>query len=249
VRYYNALASSSPSALQRFIGMVRSPRATLTDAVRHRRSLDLAVLIIVISVICSSGFLMTRVGRLAALDQQVRQLESFGAVVTDDTYETLRALVPYRPIVSAAAIVVGWPILWIGGARVLVAVGDRVLGRPRGPDENTARRREQALTIVVHASAILAVRAMVAAPINYARESLGGATSLSMIMPAFGQSTFPARLFGAVDVFVVWWVVLVALGVSILYQTRTLPIARWLFGAYAVGAAALALTQALRGGV
>jgi hypothetical protein len=151
--------------------------------------------------------------------------------------------------VSAAFIVVGWPILWVGGARVLVAVCDRVLGRPRGPDENTARRREQALTIVVHASAILAVRAMVAAPINYARESLGGATSLSLIMPAFGESTFPARLFGAVDVFVVWWVVLVALGVSILYQTRTLPIARWLFGAYAGGAAALALTQALRGGV
>ena len=43
--------------------------------------------------------------------------------------------------------------------------------------------------------------------------------------------------------------VLVALGVSILYQTRALPIARWLFGAYAGGAAVIALTQALRGGV
>ena len=68
-------------------------------------------------------------------------------------------------------------------------------------------------------------------------------------MPAFGESTFPARLLGALDIFVVWWVVLVALGLSMLYQTRTLPIARWLFGAYAAGAAALALTQALRGGV
>jgi hypothetical protein len=47
----------------------------------------------------------------------------------------------------------------------------------------------------------------------------------------------------------VWWVVLIAMGLSILYQTRTLPIARWLLGAYAAGAAALALTQALRGGV
>ena len=34
---------------------------------------------------------MTRVGQLAALDQQVRQLESFGAiVVTDETYAELR---------------------------------------------------------------------------------------------------------------------------------------------------------------
>ena len=221
--------------------MVRSPKATLTEAVRHPRSLDLAVVIVAIAAVCSSGFLMTRVGQLAALDQQVRQLESFGVVITDERYEALRAMVPYRPIVTAAVILIGWPVLWLLSARAV-----QWLGRRMGRGEATF---QQVLTIVVHASAILAVRAIVAAPINYARESLGGATSFSIIMPAFGESTFPARLFGAVDIFIVWWVVIVALGVSILYQTRTLPIARWLFGAYAGGAAALALTQALRGGV
>jgi len=221
--------------------MVRSPKATLTEAVRHPRSLDLAVVIVAIAAVCSSGFVMTRVGQLAALDQQVRQLESFGVVITDERYEALRAMVPYRPMVTAAVIIIGWPVLWLLSARAV-----QWLGRRMGRGEATF---QQVLTIVVHASAILAVRAIVAAPINYARESLGGATSFSIIMPAFGESTFPARLFGAVDIFIVWWVVLVALGVSILYQTRTLPIARWLFGAYAGGAAAVALTQALRGGV
>ena len=102
----------------------------------------------------------------------------------------------------------------------------------------------------MHASAIFA-RACDrrSARVNYARESLGGATSLSVVMPSFSESTFPARLLGAIDIFVLWWVVLVAMGLSILYQTRTLPIARWLFGAYAAGAVALALTQALRGGI
>ena len=217
--------------------MVRSPRATLTQAAKEPRWVDLAAMILAIAVACSSGFLMTRVGQLAALDQQVRQLESFGVVVTDDTYDTLRSLVPYRPMVAAAVIGIGWPILWLLIARVVWWFGDRRV------------TFHQVLAVVVHASAILAVREIVAAPINYARESLGGATSLSMIMPAFGESTFPARLFGAIDIFIVWWVVLIALGLSILYQTRTLPIARWLFGVYAGGAAALALTQALRGGV
>ncbi|RPI55788.1 MAG: hypothetical protein EHM55_06765 [Acidobacteria bacterium] len=258
--------------------MVRSPRATLTHAILHPRSLDLAILIVVISAACSVGFLLTRVGQLAALDQQVRQLESFGAVVDDRTYAELRRLVPYRPAMSAAAILAGWPALWLVVAGILQLVGNRfadTLPRrpvrqsaereggsdedtprrrslPRRSDEDTPRRRAtfaQVLTIVVHASAILAVRALVAAPVNYARESLGGATSLSMVMPSFGESTFPARLLGAVDVFVLWWVVLVAMGLSILYRTRTLPIARWLFGAYAAGAMALALTQALRGGL
>ena len=221
--------------------MVRSPRATLADVVRNPRSLDLGVLIVVISAACSAGFLLTRVGQLAALDQQVRQLESLGAVITDQRYEDLRALVPYRPAISAAFIVIGWPLLWLAAARAIQQVGRRA-----GRGEASFA---QVLAVVVHASAILAVRALVAAPLNYARESLGGATSLSMVMPAFGESTFPARLLGAVDIFIVWWVVLIAMGLSILYQTRTLPIARWLFGAYAGGAAALALTQAFRGGI
>lgn len=221
--------------------MVRSPRVTLTSAVRNPQTLDLAILVVVISAVCSVGFLMTRVGQLAALDQQVRQFESFGVAITDDTYEQLRDVAPYRPVISAAFIVIGWPILWL-----LTAGFVRWLGRRAGRGEITFA---QALTVVVHASAIFAVRALIAAPVNYARESLGGATSLGSVLPAFGESTFPARLLGAMDIFVVWWVLLIALGVSILYQTRTLRIARWLFVVYAAGAAVLALTQALRGGV
>lgn len=240
-RKIQPLVSSSPHAVQRFIGMVRSPRATLTSAVRNPRSLDLAVLIVAISAACSAALLATRVGRLAALDQHVRQLESFGVAVTDARYEQLRHVVAYQPVVAAAFIAIGWPIVWLLTAYVV-----QWFGRRGGRGGATFA---QVLTVVVHASAILAVRALVAAPINYASESLGGATSLSSVMPAFGESTFPARLLGAVDLFVVWWMVLIAIGVSILYQTRTLPIARWLFGAYAGGAAVLALTQALRGGV
>jgi len=234
--------------------MVRAPRATLSNAVAHPRSLDLALLIVGISAACSVGFLLTRVGQLAALDQQTRQLESFGAVVDDATYAKLRSLVPYRPAIAAATILIGWPVLWVAGAGLLQALGNRFTeSLPRQSDDASAARRRatfaQVLTIVVHASSVFAVRAIIAAPVNYARESLGGATSLSMVMPSFSESTFPARLLGAVDIFVLWWVVLVAMGLSILYQTRTLPIARWLFGAYAAAAVALALAQVLRGGM
>ena len=195
------------------------------------------MVIIAVAATCSVGFLLTGVGRLAALDQAVRQLESLGATITDNRYAELRHLQSYRPIISAAAIVIGWPMMWMFAAFIFRAISKR------------RATFAQALTVVVHASSILAARAVVAAPINYARESLGGSTSLGVLLPIFGETTFAARLFGAVDVFLVWWVILIAMGLSILYRTRTLPIARWLLGAYAAGAAALALTQALRGGV
>jgi hypothetical protein len=219
--------------------MVRSPRATLEQVIQHPRSLDLAVLVVAISAACTAGYLSTQVGQLAGLDQQVRQFEAFGVEVTDDRYAQLRRLAPYRPIASAAAIVVGWPLAWAALAWIVQRIGERV---------QAAVSYAQALAVVVHASAILAVRSVVALPINYARESLGGATSLALLMPAFGESTFPARLFSAVDLFLLWWTALMAMGLGRLYGRPTMSIARWLLGAYAAGAIAVATVQALRGG-
>jgi len=221
--------------------MVRSPRATLAAAIARPRSLDLGLLTVTVSTVCSVSFLVTRAGQLAALDQQVRQLESLGTVVTDQLYMQLRDWERYRPLLSALGISVGWPALWISGAAVITAIGNRT-GRAQATFA-------QVLSVLVHASSILALRAMVALPIHFMRESLGGATSLATILPGLGDASFAARLFGAIDVFVIWGVLLAALGLGMLYQTRALTIARWVFGAYATGAAALALTQALRGGV
>jgi hypothetical protein len=248
------LIDSNSNALQRLIGMVRSPRATLTRVIARPRSLDLGIVIVVISAVCSAGFLLTEVGQLAALDQQVRQLESFGADVTDERYAQLRSWIPYRPAITAVIIVVGWPALWLAVAAIVKAAGDRACRPPPrgGHAPQTARRGPtfaQVLTVIVHASAIFALRSLIVAPLNYARESIGGATSLSVVMPAFGESTFPARLLGAVDLFMLWWVALAAMGLGMLYETRTVPIARWLLATYAAGAIVLALTQALRGGV
>jgi hypothetical protein len=238
------------------MGMVRSPRATLSAAIARPRSFDLAVLIVTVSTVCSVGFLMTGVGRLAALDQLVRQLESLGTVVDDQLYARLRDWERYRPLLSALGIIVGWPVLWIGGAALIKSVGAiGAIGAvgPIGATGNRAGRAQatfaQVLTVLVHASSVLALGAIVALPIDYLRESLGGATSLATMLPGLGDGSFAGRLFGAVDVFVLWWVVLAALGLGVLYQTRTMTIARWLLGAYATGAAALALTQSLRGGV
>jgi hypothetical protein len=226
------------NTLSPLIGMLRSPRQTLAAGIARPRPLGVAALILVISAACSAGFLMTRVGRLAGVDQQVRQLESMGTVMTDQLYGELRAWEPYRPLISGALILLGWPLLWAGAAWVIVAVARRA---------NVTFA--QVYTVLVYASSVFALRAVVAMPINYARESLGGATSLGVIVPGLGDATFVARLFGALDIFALWWLALVALGLGMLYHVRAASIARWLLGAYATGAAALALTQALRGGV
>src|SRR5262245_65237030 len=105
--------------------MVQSPRRTLAAAVSQPRSFDLAALIVLISAACSAAFLMTRVGWLAALDQQVRQLESVGTVVTDQLYGRVRQWQHYRLALSVLGIVAGWPAGWALTAAVIRAIGKR----------------------------------------------------------------------------------------------------------------------------
>jgi hypothetical protein len=102
--------------------------------------------------------------------------------------------------------------------------------------------------VVVHASAILAWRAVIAAPLNYARETAGGSTSLGALMPAFGGVPFLAETLGAIDIFALWALTLASMGLSMLYRRPTFSVARWLFGAYVAAAMLFALTKILLGG-
>jgi hypothetical protein len=221
--------------------MVVRPRETLTAACAEPASLATALIVLVVAAAADLSFLATDVGRLAALDQGVRQLESVGIVVTDEMYGRMLAAQPYQPVVRAAVILVGWPLGWLVLAWLLRAVYER-----RG-----AARASfwQVHTLVVHAAVVLAVRAVVAWPLNYARESLGGATTLGALFPVLSESSVVARLLGAVDLFALWGIALLALGLSILYERRPAACAKWLVGAYAAAALVLAVTQAIRGGV
>jgi len=51
-----------------------------------------------------------------------------------------------------------------------------------------------------------------------------------------------------IDIFVVWWVFVLAVGVAVLYRRRTQPIAIGLFGVYAVIALAVATIMSRLGG-
>jgi hypothetical protein len=60
------------------------------------------------------------------------------------------------------------------------------------------------------------------------------------------DTSFLARLAGMVDLFLVWWVVVLAIGFGVLYKRRTGPIAVAFFILYALIAVAIAAIQAAR---
>ena len=83
---------------------------------------------------------------------------------------------------------------------------------------------------------------------NYAREATGAAISLRVLSPGLDGASFAGRVLGSLDVFVLWWVVLLAIGVGLLYgrQARSLTVA--FLGVYAGLALLLAAAMTALGG-
>ena len=72
--------------------------------------------------------------------------------------------------------------------------------------------------------------------------------NLGALLPMLPEKSFLASLLGAVDVFLVWWIVVLAMGLAVLYRRRTQPIAISLLAVYAVIAIVIAVVKSRVGG-
>jgi hypothetical protein len=182
----------------------------------------------------------TEVGQVALVDQWERTSLAFGRPVDDASYADMQALSASGPLYGVAMSLASGPVLTVALAAVIALVF-----RSRG-DRNVSF--SQVLAVIAHASVILALRQLVSAPVSYARETIGGATSLGLLFPALDAGSFAGRFVGTLDVFVLWWVVLLGVGVGILYERRARSVAVAFLGVYAGLALLLAATMTALGG-
>jgi hypothetical protein len=77
---------------------------------------------------------------------------------------------------------------------------------------------------------------------------MGSATNLSVMLPMLEDGSFFARLAGMIDVFIIWWLVVLAIGLAVLYRRRTQPIAVTLFSIYAAIALVASAVMSRMGG-
>ncbi len=223
----------------RAFGVIRRPRATFEDVVATPSWLGLMVGMTVTSVLAGVLLFQSEVGRLALLDQWERTAVAFGQQVDDARYEELQALSHQGAVYSTATALLNGPVLILGVSGLLFAILGNTLHRA------SFRRM---LAVVTHATVILTIRQLVAAPFAYVRETTSSATSLGVWFPALDEASPVARFLGALDLFVVWWVVSLAIGVGVLYRRSSRPLALSFVGAYMGIAVVMAIAMALLGG-
>lgn len=223
--------SAMPSLASRVIGIVRAPRQTFTTIIGQPTWLGLLVLTTVAATGAAGALYATEVGQQALLDQRVDLLEGFGQTVDDDRYARLEGDIPGIARQQLLMTALGLPLLTIG-----IAAASRVMLGSTAP-RPTLR---QALAVVTHADVVFLVRAFVLAPWNYVRESLGSPLNLSIVFPSLEEGSFLSSFLGSFDLFVVWWGLVLAVGLSVLYHRSTRAMAMTVFGVYGVLAVVMA---------
>jgi hypothetical protein len=224
----------------RVAGTLRAPRRTFAALVAAPRWIDVLVLVFVLSFAASALFLQTETGRLALVDQWERTALAFGQPVDDARYASFEAASSNGAGYAALTAFAGGPLLAFGISVLLFAVFSGILKGRAG--------YVQVLAIAAHAGVILALRQVIAAPVGYARETLASPATLGTFFGMLDEASPLARFLGAIDLFVVWWACVLAIGVSVLYRRRARPLALAFVGAYVLVAAILALIMALSGG-
>ena len=99
---------------------------------------------------------------------------------------------------------------------------------------------KQACAVVAHSQVLVALQQLFILPLNYVRETMSSATTLSVFAPMLDETSFLARLLGWIDLFWVWWIVNLAIGAAVLYKRRSAPIAWTLLAVYLVFALIIA---------
>jgi hypothetical protein len=212
----------------------------MAELVRRPAWIDTWLFILITWLATGAWFLSTDVGRQAIVDERVRVTEAFGSVVDDAQYVALQANPPWWTYFTS-----GGRLLITPEITLLVAAGVWIVGRKAG----TPVSFPQGLAIVVHATVVLWIGQLAATPFNYVRESLTTPFNLAAILPLMEDGTVATRFFGTLDVFVLWWLGLLAIGLSVLTGRSARRYTLLLMALYVGFAAVVAGTIAALGGI
>jgi len=224
----------------RVFGVLTSPRSTYADVAARPRWLGVFVVVLVTTIVPVSWLLSTEVGQRAVIDQQLQTLEAFGRTINDEQYRQMERMAPYSVYFAAVSQIIFLPIVTLVIAGVVFAIFNGALG--------ANATFKQVFAVVAFSGVVMALRTLFATPLNYARESLSSPTNLTAVLPFFEDNTFAARLLGSIDLFLIWWVVNLAIGLGVLYKRRTAPIATTFLVVYGAIALTIAAVRTVLAG-
>jgi hypothetical protein len=232
-------APAPKSLLARFIGVITAPRETFQSIVATPKLFGMLALTTVLAAFFTALPMTTDAGKQAAIDNNIQQIQSFGVQVNDQMVEQMQKGAGRMPYTTGISVLVVAPIIAVILSGILFAIFNAALGGEAS--------FKQVMTVYVHAGAVSTLSAVLSGAVNYFSGRVGSVTNLGALMPMLPEKSFGAHLLGTVDIFLVWYIIVLAIGLGVLYKRRTQPIAISLLSVYGVIAFVIALLKS-RGG-
>ena len=227
-------ASPAPKGLvARFIGIITAPRATYESVVAHPKWFGMLATVAVGLALLIGGFLLTTVGQEAWLDAAMNS--PFSGQVSDQQIQGMEKMAPFIGYITVAYMLIFMPIMMVIVSGILYAIFNAAMGG------NATFK--QVFTVCVHAGPIGVLSQLFTVPLNYFRGTMTSATTLVVLLPMLDDKSFLAKLLGMIDLFLIWQVIVLSMGLAVLYRRRTQPIATALLVVYAIIAVIVAFVR------
>lgn len=197
-----------PSLIEKVVGVFTSPRQTF-EAIAERPSWLIPY--ILVCVIGFGSFYLTRDVVLNTQIERIQNNPNLSQEQIDTIVERMeRSSTGTGIIWQVVSIPVVTLVVFAIVAGVLMFGGNVVLGG--------AARFKQLFSIYAWSSLISALSAIVKTPLILATGSISVGTSLAVFMPADSYTTFLYNFLAKFDVFSIWQLIVVTIGISVLYR-------------------------------
>ena len=228
-------ATPMPGLFARVFGILVSPRETFERVVADPRWIGVLALSVGGVAVLSGTLMGTDFAQRALLDQQVSSMEAFGVTVTEEVYAEMEQGGRFAAYSTMGFTLIGMPVICVLLAGMLYGTGYGLLG--------AGASFGQVFAVVTHAGVVFLAQQLLVVPLNYAREAITVPTTLGAFAPMLDEGTFVLNLLSAVDLFHVWWIMILSIGLAVAWKRRTSPVATTLYGIYAAIALVIAVTR------
>ena len=225
-------ASTGPdlNLASRIAGMFFSPGDTFRAIVARPRWLGVMAITLAISAACQYVIWSSPELQEAMIDQQIRAMDSRGSGATDQQIAGVERFASLLPQIYVAATIFLGPLVAAAIAGIFVGVFTTLMG-----GQGTFR---QMFAVLAHAGAISTLAAIFSAALIAAGIPPSGirppGANLGVFVPMLEDGTFLLTTLQSIDLILIWWLIVLAIGVAVLYKRRPGGIAATLIGIYLV---------------
>lgn len=205
------------------IGVLTSPRETFAAIAARPRWLGVMAITLVIAAACQYVILSSPDMQDAMIAQATRNPN-----MSDQQIATTEQFIPRLAAIFAGVTLIFGPIVTAVVAGILMLIFTTLMGG--------AATFKQVYSVVAHSGVVSSLQGLLGAGLILIGAKPTGASppgaNLGIFVPMLEETAFVTQFLSAIDLVLVWWIVTLSIGLSVLYKRRTGGIATALICIY-----------------